>query len=141
MDKVIAGLSGAAVLVAGGMVAAAPASAAPARNHYMVYGLQYIDGIYIGDFVAVRKKGRKVVGAMGEFGSEYQCLKGKVRNGRLKGWLYHNGQRDQAINVRWVGKGSKQRVKGMAAVTKAEMVQFSGGYTPTSMIRYCRANT
>ena len=55
------------------------AVAAPTRDLYMVKDLQSVDGLYYGDFAALRKKGRKVVGAIGAFYSEYFCIRGRSR--------------------------------------------------------------
>ena len=63
---------------------ALPVQAASARDLYMTKDLENVNGVYIGDFAALSKKGSKVVGAVGAFSSEYICIRGTVKNGILR---------------------------------------------------------
>jgi hypothetical protein len=118
-------------------MAAPPASAVPMRELYMVSNVQYFNGVYTGDFAALRKKGKKVVGAFGAFGSEYYCVKGKVKRGVLRGTYYDNfNNPEDTFKVRW--KGS--RIKGMKKVSKKKMRTY-GASNPKRMITFCARNT
>lgn len=122
-------------------VAAPSATAAPTRDLYMVKNVQSFSGVYVGDFAALRKKGKKVVGAFGAFGSEFSCVRGKVTRGTFRGISYDmDGNPDSPFAIRWTGSGSNQRIKGMKAVTKKKM-RFYGVSNPKRMIKYCVRNT
>lgn len=126
------------ILTIGSVGVVAPtASAAPTRDLYMVKNLQSVNGLYYGDFAALRKKGRKVVGAIGAFYSEYFCIKGKVSKGKLRATQYDEfNQPAGKYTVRWKGSGSKQRIKGTTSVSKAQMKRY-GGSNPVRMIKAC----
>ena len=131
-----------AALAAGaGMLAAPAATAAPGRDLYMVKNLRFNDGVYLGDFAALRKKGAKVVGAVGAFNSEFVCIRGKVRGKKLRAISYDMFNKpDSRFSVKWQGSGAKQRIKGMRSVTRKKMTGYSGT-DPKPMIRYCIRNT
>jgi hypothetical protein len=122
-------------VAATGMVAPA-AQAAPTRDLYMVKNMQYFDGVYVGDFAALRKSGKWVVGAVGAFGSEYTCVRGKVSGGKLRGAYYEDGQVVGQFTRRWVGWGSKQRIKGMTSASWGDMRVYLGS-NPTRFITTC----
>lgn len=128
-----------AVVVCAGLVAVpAPASAADKRDLYMVRGLQKVDGLYIGEFAALRKKGKKVRGAMGAFYSEYFCARGKVKGSRFKGVQDSLlGDPEMPFSYRWVGKGSKQRIKGYKTVSRKRLTKYLDGTNPQVLIRTC----
>lgn len=121
------------------VVMAAPAAAAPTRYLYMTKDVESVDGVYIGDFVVLAKKGSKVVGALGAFSSEYVCVSGTVKNGRLRATIYDNGQAVGSFNRKWVGSGSTQRIKGMTRASKAEVTTYLGGGDPKTFIKDCRS--
>lgn len=98
------------------------------------------DGTYVGDFAALRKKGKRVVGAVGAFYSEYTCVRGKISRGKLRGTSYDELGNPSSFSVRWKGSGVKQRIKGFKRVSKADM-KFYGGSNPTRMIKYCVRST
>lgn len=132
-----------AAMAVAGLVASMvtlPAHAAPSRDLYMVQGLEYIEGVYYGDFVAVAKQGSKVVGAVGAFNSEYTCIRGTVKNGKLRAKLYENGVPVDSFTRKWVGSGSKQRIKGTTSVTYTDMVTILGS-DPGAFITDCRSLT
>lgn len=117
------------------------AAATPSRDLYMVKDVQATgDGTYVGDFAAVRKKGKSVVGAVGSFYSEYTCIRGRISGHRLRGTSYNEFGDPTPFSVRWKGSGAKQRIKGFTRVTKADM-RLYGGSNPTRMIKYCVRNT
>lgn len=119
-----------------------PATAATTRDLYMVKNVQFADGIYIGEFAAVRKKGKKVVGAVGAFYSEYFCIRGTVKNGRLRAVYYDEFNQPAGLfKRRWTGKGSKQRIKGMTSVSRKKLKTYAGGTDPKRLIRNCVRNT
>ena len=107
-------------------LAAPAAQAVPSRDLYMVKDLQYVDGFYIGEFAALRKKGAKVVGAYGAFNSEYVCIRGRVSYGRLKAIAYDQFGDPTTVNIKWQGSGSKQHMKGFAPVTRATASGYLG---------------
>ncbi|HQR81133.1 MAG TPA: hypothetical protein PLT68_13035 [Actinomycetota bacterium] len=126
----------AAVLSAG--LAGTPASAVPTRDLYMVKDVGYSGNVYYGDFVAVRKSGKKVVGAVGAFSSEYFCVKGRVSKGRLKGREYNaNGEPGDRFSVKWRGTGAGQHIKGWRPISKATFRTYLQGDSPTRMINVC----
>ena len=129
---ILVGLTAAAVVT--------PAHAAPSRNLYMVKDLQYIDGVYYGDFATLAKKGSKVVGAVGAFSSEYTCIRGTVSNGKLRAKIYENGVPIGSFTRKWVGSGSQQRIKGMTSVTYNEASTYLES-DPRSFIQDCRSAT
>ncbi len=105
----------------------------------MVKNLQFSDGVYLGDFAALRKKGAKVVGAVGAFNSEFVCIRGKVRSKKLRAVSYDMfNQPDGRFTVKWKGSGAKQRIKGMKSVTRKKMTRYAGT-DPRPMIRFCVA--
>lgn len=117
------------------------AAAAPTRDLYMVKNVESFNGVYVGDFAALRKKGKKVVGALGAFGSEFVCVRGKVKGGKLRGLSYGMDNNPEArFTVRWTGSGSNQRIKSMKSVSKKKM-RFYGASNPKRMITYCVRNT
>lgn len=116
------------------------ASAATTRDLYMVDKLEYSGGIYTGEFAALRKTGKKVVGATGAFASEYVCVRGKVYGGKFHGAYYSDGQPWKKFTYGWKGSGATQRIKGTTSVTKAEITSY-GLSSPTRMIRDCVKNT
>lgn len=131
-------LTGLAVAVAAGTVAMPPAQAATTRDLYMVKDVQLVDdGVYIGDFVALRKTGKRVVGAVGAFGSEYLCVKGKVADGRLRAAYYENGAVAGRFSRAWAGS----RIKVMDSVSKAEVRTYLGGASPKRFIVDCIQQT
>jgi hypothetical protein len=122
-------------VAATGLVAPA-AQAAPTRDLYMVQDVENFNGVYVGEFAALRKKGKRVVGAVGAFGSEYTCLRGKVTGGKLRGAYYEDGQVAGRFTRKWVGRGSTQRIKGMTSSTWGDMRVYLGS-NPTRFIRTC----
>lgn len=122
------------------VLVATPVLAAPSRNLYMVKDLQYTDGVYYGDFVTLAKKGSKVVGAVGAFSSEYVCVKGTVKNGKLRAQYYENGVPVGSFTRKWVGSGSQQRIKGMTSATAGEVATYLET-DPRTFIRDCRSAT
>ena len=118
----------------------APAQAAGARDLYMVQDVQQVNGVYVGDFVALRKTGSRVVGAVGAFGSEYMCVRGRVVDGRLRGAYYEDGDVAGRFTRRWVGRGDRQRIKGMTAVRAGEVRVYLGS-GPKRFIDICEAAT
>lgn len=133
------------IVVAAGVAAAGlgvqPAAAVPTRDLYMVKNIQEADGIYLGDFAALRKKGKKVVGGVGALYSEYFCIRGRVENGRLRAVYYDEFNQPAGLfKRRWVGKGSKQRIKGMKSVSRKKLKKYAGT-NPKRVIRACVRNT
>jgi hypothetical protein len=135
MKRTIAMVAAATV---GSLVVMAPgAQAAPTRDLYMVKNLQQAsDGIYIGDFAALRKSGKRVVGAVGAFSSEYVCVKGKVKSGRFRGAYYEYGVVQGYFSRKWRGYGANQHIKGMTPVSWASMSTYLGS-DPDSLIQDC----
>lgn len=120
-------------VVAGALVGlVSPAHAAASHDLYMVKDVQSVGGVYIGDFIALRKTGKNVVGAAGAFGSEYVCVRGRITDGRLRGAYYDRGEVVGHFSRAWRG----DRVKGMATATKAEMRTYLGS-NPTRFINVC----
>lgn len=117
------------------------ATAATTRDLYMVKGIEYIDdGLYVGEFAALRKTGKRVVGAVGAFSSEYVCLRGKIRDGKLRGTFDGNfGEPPTKYVVKWKGTGKNQRIKGFAPISKAQMMVYLDS-DPLSMIDACLAS-
>ena len=133
------------IVVAAGVAAVGlgvqPAAALPTRDLYMVKNIQSVDGIYVGDFAALRKKGTKVVGGVGALYSEYFCIRGRVRDGRLRAVYYDEFNQPAGLfKRRWVGKGSKQRIKGMESVSRKTLKTYAGS-NPKRVIRSCARNT
>ncbi len=124
-----------------GASALAMAAPAQARDLYMVKDVENVNGVYIGEFATLAKKGTKVVGAVGAFSSEYFCVKGTVKNGRLRAKVYENGVPVTSFNRKWVGTGSKQRIKGMSPATYDDVLTYLEGADPRSFIRDCRSTT
>ncbi|MCU0279377.1 MAG: hypothetical protein MUF33_06305 [Candidatus Nanopelagicales bacterium] len=116
------------------------ATAATTRDLYMVKDIEYIDdGLYVGEFAALRKTGKRVVGAVGAFSSEYVCLRGRVRDGKLRGFFDGSyGEAPTRYVVRWKGTGKNQHIKGFAPISKAQMSVYLGS-DPMSMIDACLA--
>ena len=114
------------------------ASAVTTRDLYMVKNVEYIDdGLYVGEFAALRKTGRKVVGALGAFNSEYVCFRGRIRDGKLRGFIDGSfGEAPTKYVVKWKGTGSMQRIKGFSPISKAQMSVY-GGSDPSFMIENC----
>lgn len=126
------------VLVAAVAPAASPAAAVTTRDLYMVKDVQSYEGIYTGDFVAVRKTGKKVVGAVGAFNSEYTCLRGKIKDGRLYGAYYDRGEVAAYFTRKW--STEKKHIKGMKSVSRST-IQIYLGSDPRRLIRYCVRST
>ncbi len=118
-----------------------PASAAQARDLYMVRDVGYTNGVYYGDFAALSKTGKYVVGAIGAFSSEYTCVRGVVRNGKLRGTYYSDGVPAGNFTRKWVGKGAYQRIKGTVTATYDEMVMYLEGGDPRAFITDCQNTT
>jgi hypothetical protein len=118
-----------------------PASAATSRDLYMVKNVHYADGMYTGEFAALRTKGVKVVGAIGAFYSEYFCISGKVTEGRLRATRYDMFHEPAAtFSVRWVGKGSTQRIAGSKSVTRRKLAGYAGT-DPKPFLKDCLRST
>lgn len=133
--RLVAGLAAAVV---GAGLAVAPASAVPARDLYMVKNVGYSGNVHYGDFIAVRKTGKKVVGAVGAFSSEYVCMRGRVSGGQLTARDFDpNGNPGKAFVRTWRGTGAGQHVKGWRSVSKATFRTYLEGSKPTRMINAC----
>lgn len=122
-------------------IVAVPASAAQARDLYMVRDVGYSDGVYYGEFAALAKSGKYVVGAVGAFSSEYTCIRGVVKYGKLRGTYYSNGVPAGNFTRKWVGSGNYQRIKGTVPATYDEMVTYLQGGDPRSFIEDCQSTT
>lgn len=122
-------------------LAMVPASAAQARDLYMVKDVQVTNGVTIGQFAALSKTGKYVVGAVGAFSSEYTCIRGVVKNGKLRAAYYENGVPVGTFTRKWVGSGSSQRIKGMLPATYSDMVAYLEGGDPRAFITDCQSAT
>jgi hypothetical protein len=122
------------VAVAAGSAMLVPASAAQARDLYMVRDVGYTNGVYYGDFAALSKTGKNVVGAIGAFSSEYTCIRAVIRNGKLRGTYYADGVPAGNFTRKWVGK----RIKGTTRATYDDMVTYLDGGDPRALIANCR---
>ncbi len=126
-----------AVVALSSVALAAPvAQAVPARDLYMVKDVQQTSGVYIGEFAALEKTGRKVVGAIGAFNSEYLCVAGKVKKGKLHGTYYQYGRVFRSFTRKWRGTGGNQRIKGMTPVNSASMFEYLGS-DPDTLVQGC----
>lgn len=130
-----------AVVLMTGLMTVAVAAPAHARDLYMVKDVGYTNGVYYGDFATLAKKGKKVVGAVGAFSSEYVCIKGKVSGGKLRGTYYEYGVPAGKFTRKWVGKGASQRIKGMQSASYNEVRTYLEGTDPRSFIADCRSMT
>lgn len=138
MKRMVISLAVAATAV---MPVAAPAQAATTRDLYMVKDVQQLDGgIYVGDFVSLRKTGKRVVGTVGAFSSEYVCVRGKVKDGKLRGTYYDRGMVSGHFTRTWVGHGKRQHIKGMTPVSWAQARTYLGS-NPTRFIDDCIGET
>lgn len=124
------------VISAALLAVATPAHAATSHDLYMVDDVQFVNGVHIGDFIALRKTGKRVVGASGAFGSEYVCLRGKVAGGKLRVAYYDRGEVVAHFARAWRG----DHVKGMTAATKAEMRTYLGS-SPARFLAICERQT
>lgn len=130
-----------AAVVLAGIATVAVATPATARDLYMVKDVEYTNGVYYGEFAVLAKKGKKVVGAVGAFSSEYFCVKGKVSNGKLRAKYYEFGMPAGSFTRKWVGSGSQQRIKGMVSASYDEVMTYLEGTDPRSFIADCRSAT
>lgn len=129
------------VIPAAVAMVAIPASAAHARDLYMVRDVGYSNGVYYGEFAALAKTGKYVVGAVGAFSSEYTCIRGVVKNGKLRATYYSDGLPAGNFTRKWVGSGSSQRIKGMLPSTYTDMVTYLEGGDPRAFITDCQNAT
>ncbi|MDP4014660.1 MAG: hypothetical protein U0990_00435 [Candidatus Nanopelagicales bacterium] len=123
---------GAATGAAGGDSTGSISALRASRYLYMVRNVSKSGDIYLGDFAVIRKRGKRVVGAVGAFYSEGRCLRGKVRHGMLRGRYPAYDYGDDHIDAvkmhkRWKGRGAKQHMAGWRSVTARRMARLSGG--------------
>ncbi len=136
MKRMMAAVAGAAAVLALG----APAvQAAPVKDIYMVKHVQATgDGMYVGEFVILRKSGTQVVGARGAFYSEYFCLRGTAGGGvfSVQKWDEFGNP-----NGTWTRPWVNGRIKSWSRVNWTTFMKYSGGYKPGKAINYCISAT
>ncbi len=132
----------AAAVEKGTLTTSAVPVATGGRYLYMVRDVERTGDIYVGRFIVIAKSGRRVVGVSGMFYSEGRCLIGKVYGstqrrliGEYPGFSYGGDWVPaRRLNVRWVGFGDAQRVRGWTAVTADDMSVLSGGGVTSDII-------
>lgn len=112
------------------------------RTLYMVRNLKRSGAIWTGKVAVIRKQGRRAIGIQGALYSEYRCLEGRIRGGRIQGTYpaYRYGDRvipEAPLDERWIGKGNRQRMAGWSSVTAKRMKRISGGGVTKRLIRIC----
>lgn len=108
---------------------------------YLVRDVQRSGRIYTGQFVVLRKSGKKLLGYGGAFYSEYYDLRGRIikKKNRRYARLTVSDPIDKSVSEtvlrRWVA--SKQKLAGWSKVRKSKVRKYSGGSIPFPK-RVCR---
>jgi hypothetical protein len=105
-------------------------SAATSVCLYMVRHVERTDGIYLGEFVVLRKTGPKVKGYGGAFYSEGFNLKGTITGTRavLSSEDPYQPGKWTRTTLKWVP--AQSRLAGWKRVQKSRLRKYSGGYVP-----------
>jgi hypothetical protein len=113
-----------------GSVGEARASGSTPVCLYMVKNVERSDGIYLGEFVILKKTGSKVKGYGGAFYSEGYNLKGTITGTRaaLSSEDPYRPGKWTRVTLKWVP--AENRLSGWRRVAKSRMRKYSGGYVP-----------
>lgn len=117
---------------AGAAVAPTAASRAAASCIYLVRGVKKAAGLYVGDFLVLRRTGANMRGYGGSFYSEGYDVRATITGRRVRiesGDPYQPGM-GESVTRKWVE--SQDRIAGWKRVSRATMRKYSGGFVPVS---------